>query len=97
MELIFIALIGAVAGLAAHALLPGRSSRGVLLLAALGLAAGALSWTVCLASGLGAANGWTWTIAVALGVIVPVAVGLALTPRRRTADRELRARLGLPA
>ncbi|WP_313544730.1 hypothetical protein [Leifsonia aquatica] len=73
MELLFVALGGAVLGLGARYLLPGRHTHGAVLIPALGVIAASALWVVLTWAGLKWNGGWIWWITL-LGTAAIVAV-----------------------
>ncbi|NHF61702.1 hypothetical protein [Microcella pacifica] len=96
MELLFVTVIGASISLGVRYLVPGRQTHGLLLVPAVGAAATAAVWAVCVWLGLTFDGGWIWVIALVLGPLASLAVALALPKRRETADAELLERLMRP-
>jgi len=92
-ELLFVALGGALIGFVVHFALPAAETRGTLLVPGLATAVAVVVWEVLLLSGWRADGGWIWVAAlVAPAVAAVVAVRVAST-RRRRADDELLTRL----
>ena len=92
MELLLLVAVGALlVGLLAHAVLPGRDTRGLLLVPGLTVAVAAVAWVALVWAGLplGLVVAVTALLAVGVAAVVP----LRLTGRRRRADTELFARL----
>lgn len=96
MELLFVTVIGASISLGVRYLVPGRQTHGILLVPAVGAAATAAVWAVCVWLGLTFDGGWIWVIALVLGPLAAVIVALALPKRREAADAELLERLMKP-
>lgn len=96
MELLFVTVIGASISLGVRYLVPGRQTHGLLLVPAVGAAATAVVWVVCLWLGLTFDGGWIWLVALVLGPLASVAVALALPKRRKAADAALLERLMKP-
>ena len=97
MELLFVTVIGASISLGVRYLVPGRQTHGALLVPAVGAAATAAVWAVCVWLGLPFDGGWIWVIALVLGPLASLAVALVLPKRRETADKQLLARLMKPS
>ncbi|MER3389436.1 MAG: hypothetical protein RJQ01_05325 [Microcella sp.] len=97
MELLFVTVIGASIALGVRYLVPGRQTHGLLLVPAVGAAATAAVWAVCVWLGLTFDGGWIWVIALVLGPLASLAVALVLPKRRETADAELLERLMKPS
>ncbi|GAB2967789.1 hypothetical protein [Frigoribacterium salinisoli] len=91
MELLPVAVGALLVGLLAHAALPGRDTRGLLLVPGLTVAVAAGAWVALGWAGL--PPGAAWAVTTLLAVGVAVVVPLRLTGRRRRADTELFARL----
>lgn len=90
MEIIFVLLIGALAGLALQYALPAQNTRGVALLAGFGASAGLLVWTILDLATLGdnALVMWSSTVIAAVGV--PLVAGIVLIKKRTAADEAAR-------
>ena len=97
MELLFVTVIGASLSLGVRYLVPGRQTHGALLVPAVGAAATAAVWAICVWLGLTFDGGWIWVIALVLGPLASLAVALVLPKRRETADEQLLARLMKPS
>ena len=97
MELLFVTVIGAALSLGVRYVVPGRHTHGVLLVPAVGAAATAAVWAVCVWIGLTFDGGWIWVIALVLGPLASLAVALALPKRREAADAALLERLMKPS
>ena len=100
MELLFVVLIGVLAGLAARAVLPRRELMGVALLPAIGGVSAAIVWVGLTWAGLKWDGGWIWAATVAACLIVVAASGLLLIRARRRDDEALFERItrrGAPA
>lgn len=97
MELLFVVVIGASLSLGVRYLVPGRQTHGALLVPAVGAAATAVVWVVCVWLGLTFDGGWIWVIALVLGPLASLAVALALPKRREAADAALLERLMKPS
>ena len=93
MELLFVVLIAAGIGFIGHYTLPGRNSRGSLLLGALAAAVAAIVWVGLLWLGFTFDGGWIWVISIVVGALASLAAALLLPGRRRTADDALLERL----
>ena len=97
MELLFVTVIGASLSLGVRYLVPGRQTHGALLVPAVGAAATAAVWAICVWLGLTFDGGWIWVVALVLGPLASLAVALVLPKRRETADEQLLARLMKPS
>ena len=87
MELLFVALGGAILGLAARYLLPHRTTQGWALLPAIGTAVASVIWVVLTWFGLKWDEGWIWWITLGLTAIVVVVLDIVLSRRRVRADQ----------
>lgn len=87
MELFFVALGGAILGLAARYTLPHRMTQGAVLLPAVGTAAAAVFWVVLTWLGLKADAGWIWWLSLGLTAATVVVVDIMLARRRIRADQ----------
>lgn len=94
MELLFIALGGAIIGLAAHYALPWRGEFGVLLLPAVGVAVAAIVWVALTALDWAWDGGWIWAVTLVAVAIVTGAAAFLLGRQRSTADARMLERLG---
>ena len=83
MELLFVALAGAVIGLAARYLLPHRHTHGSVLIPALGVSVACILWVALTWAGLKWDGGWIWWITL-LGTAVVVAVADLVIGRVRS-------------
>ena len=77
MELLFVTVIGASISLGVRYLVPGRQTHGALLVPAVGAAATAAVWAICVWLGLTFDGGWIWVIALVLGPLASLAVAVA--------------------
>ena len=93
MELLFVVLIAAGIGFVAHYTIPGRNTRGALLLAAISAGIAAIVWEALLWLGFTFDGGWIWAISLTVGGLAAIIAAVALPSRRRTADRALLTRL----
>ena len=93
MELLFVVLIAAGLGFLAHYALPGRETRGSLLLGGLAAAVAAAIWVALLWLGLTFDGGWIWVISLTAAGVVALVTAIALPPRRRASDRAMLTRL----
>ena len=87
MELLFVVLIGVVAGFAGRALLPNRALLGSLLLPAIGGAAGAVVWVALTWARLAWDGGWIWVATVAATLLTVAGAGTLLGRARAESDR----------
>ncbi|GAA2236967.1 hypothetical protein N1031_11190 [Herbiconiux moechotypicola] len=89
MELLFITLGGAILGLGARYLLPGRERHGVVLVPAIGAGVAAVVWVALTWLGWAWDGGWIWVVSLVVTGLVVVAADLALG-RLRAAHDEAR-------
>jgi len=92
-ELLFVALGGALIGFVAHFALPAADTRGVLLVPGAATATAVIVWEVLLQLGWRADGGWIWVVSLVLPAVVAVVLARSLVARRRRADSELFSRL----
>ncbi len=93
MELLYLMLGGAILGLAGHYGLPGRDTRGVILVPAIGAAASSIVVVALTWAGWRYDGGWIWVVSLAAAVAVVAGTTVLLGRRRGSADAELLARL----
>jgi hypothetical protein len=89
MELLFVALGGAILGLAARYALPRRLTHGSVLVPAVGTCVAALVWVALTWLGWAWDGGWIWWVSLILAGIAAVVVDLLLGKRREAADLEM--------
>lgn len=89
MELLFVALGGALLGLAARYFLPGRGAHGPVLVPAIGTAVASVVWVALTWLGLNWDGGWIWWASFAVAGAASVAADILLRRRRSRADREM--------
>ncbi len=100
MELLFVVLIGVLAGLLARAVLPGRELTGVVLLPAIGGVSAAIVWVALTWAGLEWDGGWIWAATVVACLLTLLGASALLARARRRDDEALFdriARSGPPA
>jgi hypothetical protein len=100
MELLFVALGGAIFGLLARYLQPGRSLHGVIVIPAVGVAVASTVWVILTWLGWAWDGGWIWVVSLAASAVVAFVAGRMLSSRREAADKELLHTLiksGVPA
>ncbi|GAB3580964.1 hypothetical protein GCM10027406_21280 [Leifsonia lichenia] len=85
MELLFVALGGAIIGLAARYFLPNRHTHGAVLIPALGVMVSSALWVSLTWAGLKWNGGWIWWITL-VGTAVVVAAADIVIGRVRTAQ-----------
>ena len=89
MELLFIVLIGVVAGLAGRAVLPNRALLGAFLLPAIGGAAAAIVWVALTWAHWRWDGGWIWVVTIAATLLSVAGAGV-LIGRARAAEDDRR-------
>ncbi len=99
MELLFVALGGAILGLAVRYLLPGRTrtTQGVVLVPAVGTAVAAVAWVALTWLGWKWDGGWIWWVSLILAGVAAFATDLVLSRRRIRADQLMLHTLNRPA
>jgi quaternary ammonium compound-resistance protein SugE len=93
-ELLFVALLGALVGLAARYALPHRATHGALLVPAVGTAAAMAAWVALTWVGLRWDQGVIWIATLGISALVAVGVDLAVGRRRAAADARDLAAIG---
>ncbi len=93
MELLFVALFGAVIGLAARYFLPGRSTQGSVLIPAIATATASAVWVALTWLGWNWAGGWIWWVSLAASAAAAVVLNLVISRRRIHADQRMLQRL----
>lgn len=93
MELLFVVLIAAGIGFIAQYTLPGRDSRGSLLLGSIAAAVSAVVWEGLLWLGFTFDGGWIWLISLVAAGVVTIVVALTLPRRRAASDRDMLVKL----
>jgi len=88
-ELLFIVLIGVLAGLVGRALLPRRALLGMLLLPAIGGSAAAIVWVALTWASWRWDGGWIWVATIAAAVLSVAGAGM-LIGRARAAEDDRR-------
>jgi hypothetical protein len=89
MELLFVALGGAILGLAARYELPRRLTHGSVLVPAVGTGVAALVWVALTWLGWAWDGGWIWWVSLIMAGLAAVVVDLVLGKRREAADLEM--------
>lgn len=89
MELLFVALGGALLGLAARYSMPGRGAHGAVLIPAIGTAVASVVWVALTWLGLKWDGGWIWWITFAVAGAASVGADILLRRRRSRADQEM--------
>lgn len=87
MELLFVALGGAVLGIAARYVLPRRLTQGWLLVPAVGAAVASVVWVALTWLGLAWDGGWIWLVSLGLAAIAAFATDIVLSRRRTRSDQ----------
>lgn len=93
MELLFVALGGAIIGLAARYLLPHRHTHGSVLVPALGVMVSSALWVALTWAGLKWDGGWIWWITLVGTAVVVVIADLVIGRVRTAGDDRLLADL----
>jgi ABC-type branched-subunit amino acid transport system permease subunit len=88
-ELLFVALGGALVGLAARYFLPGRGVHGSVLVPAIGTAVASVVWVLLTWLRWKWDGGWIWWVSLGLAAIVSVAVDIVLSRTRTESDRRM--------
>jgi hypothetical protein len=88
-ELLFVALGGALLGLGARYFLPGRHTHGAVLIPALGVIAASVLWVALTWAGLKWDGGWIWWITLVGTAVIVVAVDLLVGRVRAGHDDKL--------
>ena len=86
MELLFIVLIGLLAGLVGRAVLPNRALLGTLLLPAIGGSAAAIVWVALTWASWRWDGGWIWVATIAATVLSVAGAGMLIGRSRAEAD-----------
>jgi hypothetical protein len=89
MELLFVALGGALLGIAARYLLPGRQTHGTVLVPAVGTAVASIVWVALTWLGWTWDDVWIWSVSFILAAAVSVAAGIWLARSRTQGDRRM--------
>ena len=96
----FVALGGAILGLAARYALPRRLTHGSVLVPAVGTGVAALVWVVLTWLGWAWDGGWIWWVSLIVAGLAAVIVDIRLGKRREAADLAMLhtiTKTGLPA
>ncbi len=93
MELLFIALGGAIIGLGVHYVAPWRRERGVLLVPAIGVAVAAVVWLGLTVLGWAWDGGWIWAVTLVVVALLTAVAAVLLGRVRSAADDKLLAHL----
>jgi hypothetical protein len=92
-ELLFVALGGAILGLGARYFLPGRHTHGSVLVPAIGVMVASALWVALTWAGLKWDGGWIWWISLGGTAIVVTIADLLIGRIRKTSDERLLATL----
>jgi uncharacterized membrane protein YeaQ/YmgE (transglycosylase-associated protein family) len=92
-ELLFIVLIGVLAGLVARGVLPHRGLTGVVLLPAIGGVSAAVVWVALTWARMRWDGGWIWVVTIAACLLTVLASAVLLTRARRREDEALFERI----
>jgi quaternary ammonium compound-resistance protein SugE len=91
-ELLFVALLGALIGAVARYALPHRATHGALLMPAVGAAAAMVAWVALIWAGLPRDQGVIWIASLGVSALVAAVVDLVIGRRRSAQDaRDLAA------
>jgi len=93
-ELLFVALVGAVLGLVARYALPHRATHGVLLVPAIGTASAMAAWVALTWAGLPWDQGVIWIATLVVAAVVAAGADLLIGRRRTAADARDLAAIG---
>ncbi|MEV1130320.1 hypothetical protein [Agromyces sp. NPDC049794] len=96
MELLFVALGGAILGLAARYSLPRRHTYGSAVVPAIGTGVAAVVWVGLTWLGWPWDGGWIWVASLAAAAVASVVAVLLIGPRRERGDEALFERLARP-
>lgn len=96
MQILLAFIIGAAIGAAAHFLVPGRSTRGVVLGPVIGAFAAGLVWMILTWAGVGLDSVWLWASAFVAPIVLtyPTLVILARTRTAHDARERTRLKIG---
>ena len=93
MELLFVALGGAILGLGARYLLPGRHTHGSVLVPAIGVIVASVLWVALTWAGLAWDGGWIWWITLGGTAVVVTVADLLIGRIRNATDERMLANL----
>ncbi|MFF1877563.1 hypothetical protein [Leifsonia sp. NPDC058230] len=93
MELLFVALGGAILGLGARYLLPGRHTHGAVLVPAIGVIVASVLWVALTWAGLAWNGGWIWWITLGGTAVAVVVIDLLIGRVRNHSDERMLANL----
>ncbi|MFT2815787.1 hypothetical protein [Leifsonia sp. A12D58] len=89
MEILFVALGGAILGLVARYAMPRRRTHGVLLIPAIGTAVASVVWVILTWFGWAWDGGWIWWVSLGLAGIVSFGVDFLLSKKREESDEAM--------
>ncbi|TFD68858.1 hypothetical protein [Cryobacterium ruanii] len=93
MELLFVALFGAIIGLGARYFLPGRSTQGSVLVPAIATVTASAVWVALTWLGWNWAGGWIWWVSLGTAAAASVVLNITISRRRIHADQRMLQRL----
>lgn len=96
MELLFVALGGAILGAIARYALPRRHTYGSALVPAIGTGVAAVVWVALTWLGWPWDGGWIWVVSLVAAGLASAGSALLIGPRREQADAALFERLARP-
>ncbi|KAF0257667.1 hypothetical protein [Clavibacter michiganensis] len=94
MELLFVAIFGALIGLVARYALPHRATHGALLVPAVGTVTAMVAWVALTWAGLRWDQGVIWIATLALSALVAAGTDLLIGRRRASANARDLAAIG---
>jgi hypothetical protein len=92
-ELLFVALGGAILGLGARYFLPGRHTHGSVLVPAIGVIVASVLWVALTWAGLKWDGGWIWWISLGGTAVVVTVADLLIGRIRNATDERMLANL----
>ncbi|HXH32792.1 MAG TPA: hypothetical protein VNJ54_00095 [Plantibacter sp.] len=93
MELLFVALGGAIIGLAIRYILPGRDQHGAALVPAVATLVAAVVWVALTWAGMAWDGGWIWVATFGVAALATVVTDIVLVRTRTASDEAMLARL----
>ena len=88
MELLFVALAGAILGLVARYSVPGRHTHGVVLVPTIGTGAAAVVWVACTWLAMPWDGGWIWVVTLVVAAAAAGASAWLIGRARARGDEE---------